>query len=79
MMGFGFIWMILFWGALIVLAVWLIGLLFPAAKKQNNANDIPLTPLEILKTRYAQGELTTETYHNMVKTIQNSNIQGDKS
>ena len=30
MMGLGFIWMLLFWGGLILLAIWLISLLFPA-------------------------------------------------
>ena len=72
-LGIGFfhlIWMLLFWGGLIILAVWLIGLLFPATRKQNSQSDHPRSALEILKARYAQGELTEEQYHQMLQTIQ---------
>jgi len=70
-LGFGFIWMLLFWGGLIVLAIWLIGILFPSASKKAS-DDIVASPSaqEILKTRYANGELTTEEYLEMLNTIQ---------
>jgi len=70
MMGLGLIWMLLFWVGLIVLAVWLVGLLFPAAKKQNTDDNTSLSAEEILKIRYAQGELTAEEYQEMLRTIQ---------
>ena len=35
-LGFGLIWMLLFWLGLIVLAVWLIRLLFPSTDRQND-------------------------------------------
>jgi uncharacterized membrane protein len=70
MMGIGLIWMLLFWGGLIVLAVWLIGQLFPAIKEPNEDIDRPLSAEEILKTRYARGELTAAEYYDMLKTIQ---------
>lgn len=70
MMGIGLIWMLLFWVGLIVLAVWLVGLLFPAAKKQNTDDDTLFSAEEILKVRYAQGELTVEEYNEMLRTIQ---------
>jgi putative membrane protein len=75
MMGFGFIWMLLFWGGLIVLAIWLIGVLFPSTNEKTN-NDGPGTPSaqEILKARYANGELTREEYHEMVSTMQQERI-----
>ena len=34
MMGLGIIWMLLFWAGLLGLAIWLIGLLFPAVQEQ---------------------------------------------
>jgi putative membrane protein len=70
-MGFlGLIWMLLLWGGLIALAVWLIRLLFPSAPAQSdNRNEGTLSAPEILKTRYAQGELTAEQYREMLQTI----------
>jgi putative membrane protein len=72
MMGFGLIFMILFWVGLVALAVWLIGLLFPSTKKQDNAgdSDTPVSAQEILKTRYARGEITQEQYQDMLHTLQ---------
>lgn len=67
---FGWIWMLLFWGGLIVLAFWLIRLLFPSAKTQNSDKNAPLSAQEILKTRYARGELTEEQYQQMSQTVQ---------
>jgi putative membrane protein len=70
-LGFGFIWMLLFWGGLIALAVWLVRLLFPSVKRQNDKeNTTPLSAHDILKARYAQGELTAEEYQEMSQTIQ---------
>jgi uncharacterized membrane protein len=69
-LGLGFIWMLLFWGGLIALAIWLVGLLFPSAKRQNDAGK-ELSPAvqDILKARYARGELTAEAYQEMLQTI----------
>ena len=69
--GFGFILMILFWVGLMLLAVWLAALLFPAVKSgQNYRNDPSPSPPEILKERYAKGELTTEQYREMLEVIE---------
>ena len=71
MMGLGFIWMLLFWGGLIVLAIWLIGALFPSSSGQErNDNLAPTTAQSILKARYARGELTAEEYQGMLNDIQ---------
>jgi len=74
MMGFGFgmgIWgilmMVLFWGGLVVLAVWIVGLMFPSSKIQN-PNE-PLSAEEILKTRYVRGEITEAEYKQMKETL----------
>ena len=72
MMGFGFIFMIIFWLGLMLLAIWLVGLLFPSAKTPENRSSQPSSSsaLEILRERYARGELTTEQYREMMKTIE---------
>lgn len=51
---------LLFWVGLIALAIWLVGLLFPAAKKQGDDNSAPLSPPEVCKIGQAQGELAGE-------------------
>jgi putative membrane protein len=67
--GFGLIWMLLFWGVLILLAIWLVSLLFPAVKKSEPQENTPPSAVEILKERYARGELTREEYQQMVDAI----------
>jgi putative membrane protein len=78
MMGYGFmnmwgwLWMLLFWGGLIVLAIWLISQLFPTGNRQNNRSDAPLSAQEILDIRYARGELTEEEYERKSHNLQSS-------
>ncbi|GIK37481.1 MAG: hypothetical protein BroJett011_13140 [Chloroflexota bacterium] len=67
---FGLFWMLLFWGGVIALAVWLIRLLFPTLEKSDEGEKEVLSAQEILRTRYAQGELTTGQYQEMLQTIQ---------
>ena len=71
MMGFGLIWMLLFWGGLIMLAVWLISVLFPTSKQlpPGNTPDSQAGALDILDQRYARGELSQEQYKEMRQTI----------
>ena len=68
-MGFGMIGgMVLFWGILIVLAVFLVRGLF-----QTNTNvgmGQPLSARQILEQRYARGEINQEQYLLMLKDIQ---------
>ncbi len=66
--GFGLIWMLLFWGVLIALAVWLVSQLFPSVKA-GRSEDGP-SAREILKRRYARGELTEEQYQQMSQRIE---------
>lgn len=74
MIGFGFvglIFMFLFWGALIALAVWLVKSIFsnkiqPPLTSQEKA----LNALEILDERYARGEITRDQYELMKQDIQ---------
>lgn len=71
MMGFGLIWMLLFWGGLIVLAIWLIVNLFPTGPQPpaSNTRDAPAGARDILDQRYARGELSREQYEEMRQTM----------
>lgn len=75
MMGFGFgiggIMMVIFWVVVVGLAVWLLSLLFPRATHSVTPNGSPQrtgaleSPAEILKQRYARGEITKEQFEQM--------------
>jgi len=61
---FGFLLMIVFWVAIIALGVWLVSNLFPKAGS-TAGSQAGESALEILKRRYARGELTREEYEAM--------------
>ena len=64
--GFGLLFMLLFWGGLIALAVWLISLLFPrSGPGGTSSNEGDLSAREILDRRYARGEINQEQYELM--------------
>lgn len=76
MMGFGFgglslILMILFWVVIIALAVWLISRIFPQSAglvtptAGGGDNEHGASPVEILKRRYAKGEISKAEYEEM--------------
>lgn len=71
MMGFGFIWMLLFWAGIILLAVWLIAVLFPSSPQppSSNGSNIRASARDILDQRYACGELSREQYETMRQTL----------
>ncbi|HET8679864.1 MAG TPA: SHOCT domain-containing protein [bacterium] len=58
------LWMVLFWVGVVVLAVWMVGSLFPRVPQgaQQSAR-------EILQTRYARGELSREQYQEMLREL----------
>lgn len=60
-MGFGFLFMLLFLGAIIWLVVWLIGTYAKPSGKESALN--------ILKKRYAQGEITKKEFEQMKKEV----------
>ena len=63
--GFGFIFMALFWIVIIGGGIWLLSNLFP---KNNGSQTRPSdneSALDILKQRYARGELTKEEYESI--------------
>lgn len=75
--GIGLIVMILFWVLVVAAALWLVSRLFPQTSGQPSqpANDDqkppPSSPLEILKQRYARGEISKSEYLEMRNTLRN--------
>ena len=61
-MGFGFIFMLLFWG----LIIWLIVTLINASQSSKKESEDSLT---ILKKRYASGKITKKQYEEMKKEL----------
>jgi len=63
--GMWFSW--IFWIAVVVLIIWII-------VNQNRKQNYPLqqqeTPLDILKKRYAKGEITKEQFDEMKNTLE---------
>jgi len=69
-MGLGLLFMVLFWGALIALAAWLIRALFPpAGQPPVPATGRDLNARDILDRRLARGEISREEYDLMIETI----------
>lgn len=58
--GFGWIFMIIFWGAIIYIIV--------SFLKKNNSNEKESAE-EILKKRYAKGEISKEEFEQMKKQM----------
>ena len=71
-MGVGIIWMVLFWGGLIFLAIWLVSVLFPASPPMppDHTNQTSPSARKILDQRYASGEISREQYDEMRHTIE---------
>ena len=69
--GIGLLVMLLFWGGLIFLGVWLVRTLFAGNTHHRPANDQDknATALEILAQRYARGEITREQYETMKQDL----------
>ena len=59
---FGWLGMVLFWGAFLWLIVWLINKNSESERKEQ-------TPLEIAKERFAKGEITKKQYRDIMNEI----------
>jgi putative membrane protein len=74
MMGIGLIWMLIFWGGIILLALLLISLLFPNdSHSSTNHPRSSSAARDILDQRFARGELSPEQYQEMRQTIEQKN------
>ena len=63
-MGFGGLWVLIFWGGLIALIVWVV-------KKLTERGDTTpkRDPLDVAKERYAKGEITREAFEQIKKDL----------
>jgi putative membrane protein len=64
-MGFGWIFMILFWAFVILGVIYLIKLIAGGSKKEEQTE----TALDILKKRYASGEISKGEFEEKKKEI----------
>ena len=64
-MVFGGVWMVLFWGVIIGLAVWGFRVLTGRPGKQTYKED----PDEIIRNRYARGEISREQFEEIRATL----------
>ena len=64
-MGFGWIFMILFWALVILGIVYTV----QAISRRAGRSGAEETPLDILKMRYAKGEITREDFERMKDDI----------
>jgi putative membrane protein len=73
MMGFGLmgvVLMLIFWGTLMLGAVWLVKSIFPGVREPGGRENLPISAREILDQRYARGEITREQYLAMIEDVQ---------
>jgi putative membrane protein len=63
-MGFGVIWMVLFWGAIIAVVIWGVRRL-----TRSHDSDGKSRPVDIARERYARGEITKEEFDQIKKDL----------
>jgi putative membrane protein len=66
-MGFGILFMLLFWGLIILGIVALIRWLMTQSSPNRDSRD--KTPLEIVQERYARGEINKEEYEQKKRDL----------
>ena len=64
-MVFGVLWMLVFWGGIIALIVWVVVRL----TRHGVTVDGGKTPLDIAKERYARGEITKEQFEQIKRDL----------
>ncbi len=66
--GLGWVFMILFWGVIILVAVYLIKAVFTDKKSDSPGKDSE-TAEDILKRRLASGDISTEEYEEKLRIL----------
>jgi putative membrane protein len=69
---FGGIMMLLFWAAIILLVVWAVRSVFPSQRQSEHESAV-----EILKRRYAAGEISQAEYEQARKALGNAERTGE--
>jgi putative membrane protein len=67
--GFGGIMMLLFWG-LIIVGIILVIRHFTSGQGQGNQAGVDRDPLQILKERYARGEIDTDEFEERKRMLE---------
>ena len=65
---FGGLWMVLFWGGIILLMVWGIKKLTERGGSGSGYGDRP-SPIDVLKDRYAKGEISRQEFEQMKRDL----------
>lgn len=68
--GLGFVLMAVFWVLIIAAAIWLLGNLFPRSNATHVSGGNENSAADILKQRYARGELSKEEFEAMRHDIE---------
>ena len=66
-----FVWMLVFWGGLGLLAIWALSALFGTA--QAGQPSTTRSPQDIAKERYARGEISREEFTEIAQSLRESN------
>ncbi len=74
--SFGWLWMllpILFWGSFLVLIAWAVVRIFPERRGGERPEVRDQAAEEILRGRFARGEINAEEYERSMKVLRNGN------
>jgi putative membrane protein len=66
---FGILWMVLFWGALIALIVFVVRK-FSGSTGRSGTSERGSTPIDILKERFARGEIDKKEFEERRKILE---------
>ena len=71
-MGLGFLWMLIFWIVIVAAAIGLVGNLFPQSNRVQPPANAPESAVDIVKRRYARGEISQEEFEAMRHSLEQS-------
>jgi putative membrane protein len=70
--GLGFLWMAIFWIGILAAAIWLLGNIFPRGNVKQSPPKASDSAVEIVKQRYARGEISQEEYAEIRHDLEKS-------